>query len=139
MARGFTGTKQPADQPQENTTQKVNYQGKTAEDYARFTGQKSMEQRFRTADQLARKNATETLQDTALLEAKYIQQGMADPAYREMVMGHINAGADVYDEVREKIHAAIDSSFAGGEIETENFTNILSGSSSVLQLTGTTD
>lgn len=131
MAKGFSTEQTETQQPQ-----KVDYQGKTSQGYAEFAAQKSVEERFKLADAIAREGAGEIIQDVAFLESRYVQKALADGTVTNLVMGHLAIGNTAQTEARNTAYEAIDRAFAGGEISAENFTSILSGSTSQLQLKG---
>lgn len=136
MANGFSTDKK---QPETNTQQepqRVNYQGKTPDGYAAFTAHKSVEERFKLADAIAREGAEEIIEDVAYLQSRYVQKGLADGTVTAKTLGHLTQGNVAQNQAREQAYFAIDQMFISGEIETANFTNILSSSSAPLQLKG---
>ena len=115
-------------------TQRVNYQGKTQDGYTDFAAQKSVQQRFALANELSAIEAEELLEDAAMLTAKRVQQDKASGKFSQRVAGHLVLGRDAESVAKDMLMAQVEGHFAAQEIDTDFFTNALSGSPSTLLL-----
>jgi hypothetical protein len=133
MAKGFTNADET---PQQTSTERVQYHGKTPNGYQEFAGKKKLEHHFEVAHFGAIKDADSIEDLQAQLTAQILLQRQASGSTAAKVAQYILGGDSGYESAKDQLLTAMDSHFVAEVIDDSFFTKCLTSGSSLPQLTG---